>query len=145
MIIPSVLQLNLPIFSRSNFDNISPPTTAPVQWIKCFFPNIMQYIIDHLSETENYFPDILLSGIGKVPADVVWMTPTSKSSKGVMDSGVARAPIMLVQWKHLVMSIVKGMPFPWPNNAQMTTTPQPTNATFILEMKIEICMQPGHS
>ena len=56
----------------------------------------MQYIIDYLSETENYFPDILLSGGAlKVPADVVWMTPTSKSSKGVMDSGVARAPRML--------------------------------------------------
>ena len=79
----------------------------------------MQHIFDYLSKTENYFPDILLSGILlKVPADVVWMTPTSKSSKGVMDSGVARAPRMLAQWKNLIngvmleLSIVKGMPFP---------------------------------
>ena len=60
----------------------------------------MQYIIDYLSETENYFPHILLSGKTMVPADVVWMTPTSLSSKGVMDSGVARAPRILAQWKN---------------------------------------------
>ena len=54
----------------------------------------------------------------KVPANVVWMTPTSKSSKGVMNSGVARAPRMLAQWKYVIqpvmlkLSIVKGMPFP---------------------------------
>ena len=78
----------------------------------------MQYIIDYLSETENSFPDILLSGGAlKVPADVVWMTPTSLSSKGVMDSGVARAPRMLAQWKNIIKiflqwSNVKGMPFP---------------------------------
>ena len=79
----------------------------------------MQYIIDYLSETENYFPDILLSVMTKtVPADVVWMTPTSKSLKWVMDSGVARAPRMLAQWKNLnhgvmlKLSVVKGMPFP---------------------------------
>ena len=77
----------------------------------------MQYTIDYLSETENYFPDILLSGIRLVPANVVWMTPTSLSSKGVMDSGVARAPMLLAQWKNLLvvrltLSNVKGMPFP---------------------------------
>ena len=59
----------------------------------------MQYKIDYLFETENYFPNILLSGTTLVPANVVWMTPTSKSSKRVMDSGVARAPRMLAQWK----------------------------------------------
>ena len=75
-------------------------------------------MIDYLPETENYFPNILLSGTTLSPADVVWMTPTSKSSKGVMDSGVARAPRMLAQWKNLIqtvmlkLSIVKGMPFP---------------------------------
>ena len=78
---------------------------------------MMQYIIDYLSETENYFPDISVMMM-TVPAGVVWMTPTSKSSKGVMDSGVARAPRMLAQWKNLIqevllkLSIVKGMPFP---------------------------------
>ena len=79
----------------------------------------MQYMIDYLPETENYFPDILLSVMARtVPADVVWMTPTSKSSNIMMDSGVARAPRMLAQWKNLIkvamlkLSIVKGMPFP---------------------------------
>ena len=78
----------------------------------------MQYIIDYLSETENYFPDILLSEGKKVPADVVWMTPTSLSSNIRTDSGVARAPRMLAQWKNITginvlkLSIVKGMPFP---------------------------------
>ena len=79
----------------------------------------MQYIIDYLSETENYFPDILLSVMAKaVPADVVRMTPTSKSSNIMMDSGVARAPMLLAQWKNMIqtvmlkLSIVKGMPFP---------------------------------
>ena len=67
----------------------------------------MQYIIDYLSETENYFPDILLSGgVLTVPANVVWMTPTSLSSKGVMDSGVARAPMLLAQWKNLIHTVV---------------------------------------
>ena len=67
----------------------------------------MQYIIDYLSETENYFPDILLSGWALVvPAGVVWMTPTSKSSNGMMDSGVARAPRMLAQWKNLIQTVM---------------------------------------
>ena len=67
----------------------------------------MQKIIDYLSETENYFPDIHLSGGTLiVPADVVWMTTTSKSSKGVMDSGVARAPRMLAQWKNLIQTVM---------------------------------------
>ena len=79
----------------------------------------MQYIIDYLSGTENYFLDILLSGGVLLPANVVWMTPTSKSSKVVMDSGVARAPRKLAQRKNIItqavlleLSIVKGMPFP---------------------------------
>ena len=79
----------------------------------------MQHIIDYLSETENYFSDILLSDVLRVPADVVWMTPTSLSSNMMLDSGVARAPRMLAQWKNLgwggvvlQLSIVKGMPFP---------------------------------
>ena len=67
----------------------------------------MQHIIDYLSETENYFPDILLSGrVLTVPADVVWMTPTSLSSKGVIDSGVARAPMLLAQWKNLIQTVM---------------------------------------
>ena len=74
--------------------------------------------MDYLSEAENYFPDILLSGGSVVPADVVWMTPTSLSSNMILDSGVARAPMMLAQWKNLIqtvmlkLSIVKEIPFP---------------------------------
>ena len=99
--------MNLPIFSKSHYENIYlHQQQLQFNEFNAFLHSMMQCIIDYLSETENYFPDILPLGLGLVPADVVWMTPTSKSSKVVMDSGVARAPRMLAQWKNLIHGVL---------------------------------------